>query len=121
MPPRVNSGRNQTRMPLGGCRHAAGQTSLDAATGPAEEKSNGGSDVAHVNRVLRSINDRGADRCVDVFLRPDGTVGFEEFRRDVEDARGWFPIGGHRDRTFADEAEALAAARTAVVWLASVL
>lgn len=77
--------------------------------------------MAHVNEVLRSINDRGADRCVDVFRRPDGTVGFEEFRRDVEDARGWFPIGGHSGRVFADEAEATVAARRAVAWLASVL
>jgi len=28
------------------------------------------------------------DRCVDVFARPDGTFGFEEFRRDPEDM-GW--------------------------------
>ena len=77
--------------------------------------------MAHVNKVLRSIDRPGADRCVDVFLRPDGTVGFEEFRRDVEDARGWFPIGGHSDRVFADEAEAIVAARLAVAWLGSVL
>ncbi|MEP7171919.1 MAG: hypothetical protein ABI705_00385 [Aestuariivirga sp.] len=25
------------------------------------------------------------DRCVDLFERSDGTCGFEEFRRDVED------------------------------------
>jgi hypothetical protein len=73
--------------------------------------------MAHANTVLRSINDQGADRCVDLFRRPDGSVGFEEFRRDVEDARGWFPIGGHSHRVFATEAQALAAARTAVAWL----
>jgi hypothetical protein len=73
--------------------------------------------MAHVNKVLRSINDQGADRCVDIFRRPDGTVGFEEFRRDVEDARGWFPIGGHSDRVFAGDAEALAAALIDVAWL----
>ena len=44
--------------------------------------------MAHVNRVLRSINDEDAARCVDIFLRPDGTLGFEEYRRDVEDGRG---------------------------------
>jgi len=73
--------------------------------------------VAHVNKVLRSINDQGADRCVDIFRRPDGTIGFEEFRRDVEDARGWFPIGGYSDCVYTDEAEALAAAVIAVAWL----
>ena len=49
--------------------------------------------MAHVNRVLRSINDEDASRCVDIFLRPDGSIGFEEYRRDVEDGRGWFPVG----------------------------
>lgn len=77
--------------------------------------------MAHVNKVLRSINDQGADRCVDIFRRPDGTIGFEEFRRDVEDARGWFAIGGHSWRIFAEEADALAAARISVAWLAAVI
>ena len=77
--------------------------------------------MAHANKVLRSINNQGADRCVDIFRRPDGSVGFEEFRRDVEDARGWFAIGGHSHRAFAGEAEALAAALTAVAWLRPVI
>lgn len=77
--------------------------------------------MAHINKVLRSINDRGADRCVDIFLRPDGTVGFEEYRRDVEDARGWFPIGGHSNQIFLAEADALKAALTAVAWLGTVV
>ncbi len=66
--------------------------------------------MAHANRVLRSINDEDAARCVDIFLRPDGTIGFEEYRRDVEDGRGWFPIGGHASRVFHEESAALAAA-----------
>ena len=73
--------------------------------------------MAHVNKVMRSINGHDASTCVDVFTRPDGTCGFEEFRRDVEDPRGWFPVGHFADRIFASEAEALAAARAAVVWL----
>ncbi|WLA81460.1 hypothetical protein [Bradyrhizobium elkanii] len=60
--------------------------------------------MAHVNRVLRSINDEDASHCVDIFLRPDGTVGFEEYRRDVEDGRGWFPAGGHSSRIFHEDA-----------------
>ena len=56
--------------------------------------------MPHVNKVLRSMNDPGAARCVDIYRRPDGTIGFEEFRRDVEDGRGWFPIGGHSNRVF---------------------
>ncbi|HWK95815.1 MAG TPA: hypothetical protein VNR39_10365 [Pseudolabrys sp.] len=77
--------------------------------------------MAHVNKVLRSINDQGADRCVDIFRRPDGSVGFEEFRRDAEDMLGWFAIGGHSGHVFASEADALAAALASVAWLGPVL
>jgi hypothetical protein len=73
--------------------------------------------VAHDNRVLRSINNDDASRCVDVFLRPEGTIGFEEYRRDAEDGRGWFPIGAYSSRVFADEGAALFAATEAVTWL----
>jgi hypothetical protein len=73
--------------------------------------------MAHLNRVLRSINSDDASRCVDIFLRPEGTVGFEEYRRDVEDARGWFAVGGHACRMFNDESAAVAAAIAVVPWL----
>jgi hypothetical protein len=36
--------------------------------------------------VFDSVENDHHDRCVDLFQRPDGTWGFEEFRRDVEDA-----------------------------------
>ncbi len=68
-------------------------------------------------RVLQSIETDAADRCVDLFRRHDATFGFEEYRRDVEDRRGWFAIGGHADKCFASEEEALRAAITAVAWL----
>lgn len=68
-------------------------------------------------RVLRSINDHGAQRCVDLFLRPDGSFGFEEYRRDVEDPRGWFPIGGHAGLAFDSEGAALKEAQARVAWL----
>ena len=73
--------------------------------------------MAHINKVLHSINDKGTNLCVDIFQRPDGTVGFEEFRRDAEDARGWFPIGGHGERVFTDQKMAFAAALSSVKWL----
>lgn len=68
-------------------------------------------------RVLKSINDDNAQRCVDIFLRADGTYGFEAYRRDAEDARGWFAIGGHGSRVFASEEDALTAAQAAIEWL----
>ena len=74
--------------------------------------------MAHINKVMRSINEAGACRCVDVFRRPDGSFGFEEFRRDAEDGRGWFAIGGFAASVFGNEDSALAAARRAVPWLA---
>ena len=42
--------------------------------------------------VYRSIENHEHDRCVDLFLRPDGSHGFEEFRRDPEDAGIWTPV-----------------------------
>jgi hypothetical protein len=76
--------------------------------------------VAHKNKVLRSINNEDAYLCVDIFVRPDGTIGFEEYRRDLEDNRGWFPVGGYDSRVFEDESAALEAARAEVVWLRQV-
>lgn len=67
--------------------------------------------------VLKSINAAGETRCVDIFRRQDGRFGFDECRRDPEDGRGWFAIGGHGDRSFDSAAAALAAARTAITWL----
>jgi hypothetical protein len=67
--------------------------------------------------VLRSIENRHHDRCVDLFRRPDGTFGFEEFRRDVEDAGTWTPVQFYSGAVWATETAALSAASRAVVWL----
>jgi len=69
------------------------------------------------NRVIKSINNEEESRCVDIFLRTDGTFGFEEFRRDFEDNRGWFPVGFFGDRVFGSEGEATSDAVVKVVWL----
>lgn len=73
--------------------------------------------MAHANRVLRSINLPGELICVDIFQRPDGSYGFDEFRRDPEDARGWYSIGHHGHRQFASEADTVTAAQAVVLWL----
>ena len=67
--------------------------------------------------VFDSIENAEHDRCVDLFRRPDGTFGFEEFRRDPEDAGVWTPVQFYAGRVFASEAEALTAAEKAVAWL----
>jgi hypothetical protein len=58
---------------------------------------------------------------VDIFTRPDGSFGFEEFRRDPEDMGAWTPVAYFSEREFLTEANALTAARAAVPWLAGVL
>jgi hypothetical protein len=72
-------------------------------------------------KVLASPSTAQADRCVDIFLRPDGTFGFEEFRRDPEDGGLWTPIAYFSGREYESEEAALAAARSCVAWLDGVL
>lgn len=73
--------------------------------------------MAHENKVLLSVNLGGDTVCVDVFQRREGSFGFDEFRRDPEDPRGWFSIGHHGDRTFETAEAALAAAKSEIGWL----
>jgi len=70
--------------------------------------------------VLHSVNSNDGHLCVDVFRRPDGSIGFEEFRRDVEDPSGWFAVGGFADVRYDDEAKAISDAVAAVVWFQGV-
>lgn len=77
--------------------------------------------MAHINKVLESIETPDGGRCVDIFVRPDATYGFEEYRRDLEDGRGWFPIGFHGDESFASEEAARGRALDQVPWLKDVL
>jgi hypothetical protein len=71
--------------------------------------------------VLASPSTASVDRCVDFFSRPDGSFGFEEFRRDPEDMGAWTPVGYFSAREFSTQEEATAAAREAVGWLPAVL
>ncbi|NQU59563.1 MAG: hypothetical protein HQ512_00365 [Rhodospirillales bacterium] len=77
--------------------------------------------MAHENKVLKSINTPDGGRCVDIYRRPDATFGFEEFRRDTEDARGWFPIGHHAGLIFETQEAAFTQAKAKVPWLADVI
>lgn len=76
--------------------------------------------AAKRNLVLASLETEGGERCVDIFQRPDGTFGFEEYRRDSEDGRGWFRIGSFGAEVFASEADARDAAARALSWLGDV-
>jgi hypothetical protein len=67
--------------------------------------------------VLDSFENFDGSRCVDVFRRPDGTSGFEEFRRDPEDAGLWTPMNYFSGKDFISKDQAIAAAKRAVTWL----
>lgn len=71
--------------------------------------------------VFASIENGEHDRCVDLFRRTDGSFGFEEFRRDVEDAGAWTPVRYHAGLTFPTAEAAYRAAERAVPWFANTL
>ena len=68
--------------------------------------------------VMQSVENPQHDRCVDLFARPDGSFGFEEFRRDVEDAGAWTPVSYFSGLRHASKDEAFAEATRRVEWLA---
>jgi hypothetical protein len=68
-------------------------------------------------RVIRSLHNGEVDRCVDVLKHEDGTFGFKEFRRDPEDQGGWTLVSYNPQWVYSTEAEAIAAAKAAVIWL----
>ena len=67
--------------------------------------------------VFDSIENGQHDRCIDLFRRPDGSFGFEEFRRDVEDAGAWTPVAYYSGAAYASNEAALEVAIARVVWL----
>lgn len=67
--------------------------------------------------VFESLESAEHDRCVDLFSRPDGSFGFEEFRRDAEDGGAWTPVHHYSGLRYASRQAALAAASRAVAWL----
>ena len=67
--------------------------------------------------VVTSLHNDEVDRCVDIFVRADGTFGFKEFRRDPEDSGGWTLVSYNPQGVYATEQQALAAAQLGVAWL----
>jgi hypothetical protein len=67
--------------------------------------------------VTASFNNLSGDHCVDIFVREDGTFGFEEYRRDYEDMQ-WCPLHRYSGQSFATEDDALARAKASVAWMA---
>jgi hypothetical protein len=71
--------------------------------------------------VFTSIENLEHNRCVDLFSRPDGSYGFEEFRRDVEDRGAWTPVQYYSGSVYASQEATLAAAIQSVAWLADAI
>jgi hypothetical protein len=69
--------------------------------------------------VVDSIENAEHNRCVDVFVRLDASFGFEEFRRDPEDAGAWTPATYFSGLRYASKEEALTEAVRRVAWLAT--
>jgi hypothetical protein len=71
--------------------------------------------------VFISIEDLEHNRCVDFFSRENGSYGFEEFRRDIEDGGQWTPVHYYSGITYLSPADTLGAAERSVPWLIDVL
>ena len=68
------------------------------------------------NKVLASLENSYGDYCVDIFARADGSFGFEEYRRDPEDAV-WRCLYRYSSQTFNSQEDAVAQAKAQVPWL----
>jgi hypothetical protein len=71
------------------------------------------------NKVFVSFENEYGDHCVDIFERPDGSFGYEEFRRDVEDCGAWQSLSRYAQLVFDSQTLARAAANKSVPWLAT--
>lgn len=65
-----------------------------------------------------SVENAEHNKCVDFFFRPNGTFGFEEFRRDIEDRGQWTPIDYYSGVRYSSSTDALVDAERRVPWLA---
>jgi hypothetical protein len=71
--------------------------------------------------VFISVENSEHDRCVDIFSRADGSYGFEEFRRDIEDGWQWTPVQYYSGVSYISSTDALDTAERCVPWLVDVL
>lgn len=68
------------------------------------------------DRVVDSIENLEKDYCVDIFVRDDGTFGFEEWRREPEDPGKWYRARYYASAVYRSAADAVADARLKVEW-----
>ena len=67
--------------------------------------------------VVATLHSDDAHRCVKIIKQPDGRFGFQEFRREPEDAGGWTLVNDSPTANLASKEQALEAACAGVAWL----
>jgi hypothetical protein len=99
----------------------AGWSWREAVRAGSKDRSYDKDVAAHVNRrgwiVLTSVASADGSRCVDVFARPHGGFGFEEFRSDPEDMGRWTAVAGHSALHCSTATEAATRGIETVTWL----
>ena len=70
-------------------------------------------------KVLASFESSDGSHCVDIFVREDGTFGFEEFRAEFDGAGRWQSLGKHWSLVFASGEETLTEAKRRIQWLSA--
>ncbi len=78
---------------------------------------NKGRPLTRTMKVLDSLHNSFADRCVDIFIRDDGTFGYEEYRREFEDGGSWYSLHRYSQQVFNTYSQAHAQAKISVEWL----
>jgi hypothetical protein len=71
--------------------------------------------------VIATLHNDDANRAVKIIRQPDGTFGFNEYRRDPEDAGGWTLVAESSGATLTTERQALAAARASIAWFGAMV
>jgi hypothetical protein len=70
-------------------------------------------------KVLQSLHNLTQDHCVDVFVRDDGSYGYDEYRRDYEDGGRWFSLHRYSHLVFDTQADVHKHVEETVVWVLS--
>lgn len=68
--------------------------------------------------VLHSVEAEDGLRCIDFYRLKDSAILWDEWRRDPEDTRGWYPTGRRSAKGFDTKSNALASAIRTIEWLA---
>ena len=67
-------------------------------------------------RVVHSVENETATRCVDIVVWSDGQFGFQEWRREPEDPGNWWLLSEGGGMRHSSKTDAEAAARASVPW-----